>query len=58
MKTRKTMFPVVVSFRLTEKEKEQLDIMSCIMDSTKSEFLRDGFKRIIRTKNNVSRCEY
>lgn len=54
------MLPEVVSFRLTRKEKEQLDIMSCMMDTSKSEFLRDSFNRIVRitTKNNVSRCEY
>lgn len=52
MSRKKTEFQNVVSFRITENEKKDLEKIIQLFKTTKSEFLRDWVNRLLTTINN------
>ena len=46
----KTKFPVIIAIRVTKKEKQKFDWLMNNLLTTKSEFLRDHIKDILKIK--------
>ena len=52
MSRKKAEFQNVVSFRITEDEKEDLERITQLFKTTKSEFLRDWVNRLLTIVKN------
>jgi hypothetical protein len=52
MSRKKSEFQSVVSFRVSENEKQDLEKIIQLFNTTKSEFIRDWVQRLLTTINN------
>lgn len=55
MKTKTRQFPEIVSFRLTESDRQDFENLLTVMNVTKSEFLRKRVRNILLTLKNVEK---